>query len=347
VDKVSNQLNDLITQLEEPQNINANTLANTYQQLMSPYATTGSGFVISVIEHDLPPLTTSSIISQSSYNGVTSDIGAQGAPITPATLDGITVRDRDTIIVLEVKYTHQALFGNLLQGIGIIASNNQSPGTTVDGNQIYRKSVYRHRLDGIVDERDPILGNMGSPPGVCGYYRDDDVDYDPNPLYVGYKVGEETRKPFDIWPIGADSPHPCNCYRKGSAIYANSLGTRLRSCRPTLLNPPYNCPSRDDYDFNLPVPTGYTVPRTTDVCCSAVPNDIKQCFGCVDTNDQLVQPTVPITSSICTPYINPPPSPTPTPGPSGPSPSPNPNPRPTPTPNPTPNPTPPPPQLGM
>jgi hypothetical protein len=346
VDKVANQLADFITQSEQPQTIDAATLAATYEQLMSPYGTDGSGFVLSVIQHDPSPATTARIISQSSHNGVSSNIGAEGAVVNEETLEGIVVRNRDTIVALEVKYTHNALLGNTLEKLGLIASDGGGSGTSVDGKEIYRKSVYRHRLDAAVEDRTPTAGNMGPIPGICGYYRNDDVDYDDNPANVGFMFTNDdgetaTREPFDIWPIGADSPHPCECYRQGGEEYSDSLGNRLKTCRPVLLNEPYRCPSRDDYDAEL-LPEGSEFENFRDdgiykTCCATADDDTKYCFGCIDENDQQVLPIGKLTDQRCQDLLPPPPPPSP------PAPEPEPEPEDPSPPPPPPAPSPPPP----
>ncbi len=339
VDKVANQMADFIAQVPEPSTVSASSpeLTSTFQKLMSPFGTADAGFVVSVVNPSNPNDTTQPAeITSQSANNASSAIGGKGTKLnSDKDLGGIVLRSRDTLIIVEVSYKHSNVLGGLLDTL-----TKGGNAVNLNGRNLYKKAIYRYRLDIIKDKRDPADEDLGDKPGICGYYRDADVNHD-----GGVKDDDVDRGYYDIWPIGKDAPHPCQCY---SEDQRDDLKQKLKTCRPQLLATPYNCPSRDGLDNTLngqPIPDSYAEAEGKKVCCSSLPSGsaIKRCFGCIDDNDQYSPATSPGDADCPVPPAPEPPAP---PGPPEPPAPPSPPEPPAPPAPPSPPPAPPPPFFG-
>ncbi len=321
VDKAAAQLADFIALSPQPETQTAAGLQNSFEALMSPFGTDDSGFVLSVIR--IPPGEDEHrIVYQSSTGNINSEVGGQGDVVTQADLGGIVPLPADRIIAVEVSHEHSNILGSLIDDLGVAGNN-------LEGSQLYKSAFYRYRFDLEADEKVVVPQTLGSPPGVCGYYRDDEDDVAP------FRDGKRfLDRDYDL-DIGDDVPHPCICYPKDELTpigdddeededgnpydKPRDLLAALATCNSELSGAGslYNCPRRER-------------------CCADLTADEKQCEPCWDENDQLVPPTEDPNGSICKP---PPPTPKPKPNP---RPKPKPNPRPKPKPKPKP-PSPPPP----
>jgi Flp pilus assembly protein TadG len=306
IDKVSAQMADIISQTPQPKTLDADSAAlrQTFEQLLGSTASTDSGFVFSVIQRetaeDQPTIT-----YQSAMNGVSSDLGGEGTTVDDADLGGITVRPRDTIIVVESRITHENLFGDLL-------SSYNFDGNAVDnfdGDELYKMAVYRYRFDQELEDVNASPQNIGDIPPVCGYYRDaEDNQTIADPINDAIPTSQQdssrnrgsnyrpTRdndnktwnfRDYNIYLPSEDAPHPCQCYSQGRR---NSLNQRLKTCVPELITA-YGCPQRG---------TGNNTGNIK--CCDSPLTTARDrvCNGCYNSLDVLEPATNPNDPQCCT-----------------------------------------------
>lgn len=311
VEKVASQIADYVSQVEDPtNNLTAAGLRNSFDTLMSPFGTENSGFAITIVTRPAPEERLEVFYSDGS--GMNSRYGAPETIVNEEALNNIVFNDNDTIVSVEVNHTHNNIFGNVLEQVGLLASSrdnsNSEDGGSTDGALVSRESFFVYRLGVALEGRNATAQSVPAIPLTCGYFRDadhDDKNNDEDRQQEGPEPGDRYflgDGKFDIWPLAlADSPHPCQCYAEG-ARYGKNLSARIASCRPQLNNAPYNCPRWLDegvfYRAENELDKGYFVK-----CCNgsdgnqATPTDLA-CNGCITNTDDFQEATDP-TSTFC------------------------------------------------